>query len=78
MAGVVGVVAIALLAVFVTGGIVAVMGLAAVAIRREDRGLTLTAQTSNWQLRGVRRLMGVGLRDVDAELGRAMRELVKL
>jgi hypothetical protein len=77
MAGVVGVVAIALLAVFVTGGIVAVMGLAAVAIRREDRGLTLTAQASNWQLRGVRRLMGVGLRDVDTELGRAMRELVK-
>jgi hypothetical protein len=77
MAGVAGVVAIALLAVFVTGGIVAVMGLAAVAIRREDRGLTLTAQAANWQLRGVRRLMGVGLRDVDTELGRAMRELIK-
>lgn len=67
MAGVVVVEAISVFAVFVCGGIVAVLGLAAVAIRREDRGLTLTAKASNWLFRGVRRLMGVGLRDVDPE-----------
>jgi hypothetical protein len=64
VAGVVVVEATSVFAVFVCGGIAAVMGLAAVAIRREDRRLTLTGQASNWLLRGVRRLMGVGLRDV--------------
>jgi hypothetical protein len=77
VAGLVVVVAVSVLAVFVSGGIVAVMVLAAVAIRREDRGLTLTTQASNWLFRGVRRLMGVGLRNVDPEFVRPSGELVR-
>jgi hypothetical protein len=71
------VVAIAALAFFVMGVIGAVMCLSARAIRREDRGLTLTDQPSGWLARGVRRLMGVGLRNVSTELARQSRELVR-
>jgi hypothetical protein len=77
VAGVVVVAAVSVFAVFVSGGIVAVMSLAAVAIRREDRSLTLTEQAPNWLLRGVRRLMGVGLRNVDPEFARVTKELVR-
>jgi hypothetical protein len=77
MAGVVGVVAVAAFAFFVFGVIVAVMALIARAIRREDRGLTLTGQAPDRLSRGVRRLTGVGLRDVDTDLERLTRELVR-
>jgi hypothetical protein len=64
------VVAVAALAAFVLGAIMTVMVVAAWAIRREDRKLTLTSKAPNRLLSGVRRVMGVGQRDVDAELAR--------
>ncbi len=63
MASVVGAVPIAASIVFVAGVIVAAMALAAWAIRREDRKLTLTGQAPDRLSGGVRRLMGVGLRN---------------
>jgi hypothetical protein len=71
------VVAVAALAAFVLGAIVTVLAVSAWAIRREDRGLTLTGQAPNRLSSGVRRVMGVGKRDVDAELERLTRELVR-
>jgi hypothetical protein len=61
-------VAVAALAAFVLGAIMTVLIVAAWAIRREDRKLTLTSKAPNRLLSGVRRVMGVGQRDVDAEL----------
>jgi len=61
-------VAIAALAAFVLGAIVTVLAVAAWAIRHEDKKLTLTGKAPNRLLSGVRRVMGVGQRDVDAEL----------
>lgn len=61
-------VAVAALAAFVLGAIMTVLVVAAWAIRREDRKLTLTSKAPNRLLSGVRRVMGVGQRDVDAEL----------
>jgi hypothetical protein len=72
-----GVVAVAILTVFVIGGIAGVIVLSAWAIRREDRDLTLTGQAPNRLSGGVRRVMGVGLRDVDPKPWRSPRELVK-
>jgi hypothetical protein len=62
------VVAVAALTAFVLGAILTVLVVAAWAIRREDRKLTLTSKAPNRLLSGVRRVMGVGQRDVDAEL----------
>jgi len=64
-------------AVFAMGAVVGVMSLAAWAIRREERHLSLTGQAPDRVSRGIRRLMGVGKRDVDTELERLMRELVR-
>jgi hypothetical protein len=72
-----GVVAVAALASFVMGAIVIVMILAAWAIRREDRGLTLTGQAPSRLLSGIRRVMGVGRREVSTELARFSRELAR-
>ena len=77
MTGVAAAVAVAVLIFFVTGIIVAVIVLAAWAIRREDRRFTLTGRAPDRLSSGVRRLMGVGLRDVDAELERLAREFVR-
>jgi hypothetical protein len=72
------VVAIAALAAFVLGAIMAVLVVAAWAIRREDKKLTLTSNAPNRLLSGVRRVMGVGQRDVDAELARLLNgELIR-
>ena len=72
------VVAIAALAAFVLGAIMTVLVVAAWAIRREDKKLTLTSDAPNRLLSGVRRVMGVGQRDVDAELARLLnRELIR-
>ena len=68
------VVAVAALAVFVLGAIITVLVVAAWAIRREDKKLTLTSKAPNPMLSGVRRVMGVGQRDVDAELARLLNE----
>jgi hypothetical protein len=63
-------IAVAALTAFVLGAIMTVLVVAAWAIRREDRKLTLTSKAPNRLLSGVRRVMGVGQRDVDAELAR--------
>ena len=68
------VVAVAALAAFVLGAIMTVLVVAAWAIRREDKKLTLTGKAPNRLFSGVRRVMGVGQRDVDAELARLITE----
>ena len=67
-------VAVAALAGFVLGAIMAVLVVASWAIRREDEKLTLTGKAPNRLLSGVRRVMGVGHRDVDSELARLITE----
>jgi len=62
------VVAVAALTAFVLGAIMTVLIVVAWAIRHEDRKLTLTSKAPNRLLSGVRRVMGVGQRHVDAEL----------
>jgi len=72
------VIAVAALAAFVLGAIMTVLVVAAWAIRREDKKLTLTSNAPNRLLSGVRRVMGVGRRDVDAELARLLNgELIR-
>jgi hypothetical protein len=72
------VVAVAALAAFVLGAIITVLVVAAWAIRREDKKLTLTSKAPNRLLSGVRRVMGVGQRDVDTELARLLNaELIR-
>jgi hypothetical protein len=66
-------VAVAALAAFVLGAIMTVLIVAAWAIRREDKKLTLTGKAPNRLFSGVRRVMGVGQRDVDAELARLIK-----
>jgi hypothetical protein len=68
------VVAVAALAAFVLGAIMTVLVVASWAIRREDKKLTLTGKAPNRLFSGVRRVMGVGQRDVDAELARLIAE----
>jgi hypothetical protein len=62
------VVAVAALVAFVLGAIMTVLIVAAWAIRHEDKKLTLTGKAPNRLFSGVRRVMGVGQRNVDAEL----------
>jgi hypothetical protein len=50
--------------VFCTGVMVGVIVMVSMAVRREDRGYTLTRQPPDAAARGVRRLIGVGLRDI--------------
>jgi hypothetical protein len=67
-------VAVAALAGFVLVAIMVVLVVASWAIRREDEKLTLTGKAPSRLLSGVRRVMGVGQRDVDAELARLITE----
>ena len=57
-------VAIGMGLVFGTGIMVGVIVMIAMAVRREDRGNTLTRQPPDVAAGGVRRLIGVGLRDI--------------
>jgi hypothetical protein len=57
-------VAIGMGLVFVTGVIAGVVLMVAIAIRREDKAWTLTGEAPYLAARGVRRLNGVGLRDI--------------
>lgn len=57
-------VAIGIGLVFGTGIICGVIATIAIAVRREDRRYTLTRQAPDIAARGVRRLTGVGLRDI--------------
>ena len=68
------VVAVAALAAFVLGAIMTILVVASWAIRHEDKKLTLTGKAPNRLFSGVRRVMGVGQRDVDAELARLITE----
>lgn len=47
-----------------TGLVVGVIVMVAMAVRREDRQYSLTRQAPDVAARGVRRLTGVGLRDI--------------
>ena len=68
------VVAVAALTAFVLGAIMTVLVVSSWAIRHEDKKLTLTGKAPNRLFSGVRRVMGVGQRDVDAELARLITE----
>ncbi len=57
-------VAIGMLLVFGTGVCLGVVVMLATAIRREDRRYTLTGPPPDAAAREVRRLTGVGLRDI--------------
>jgi hypothetical protein len=57
-------VAIAMALVFGTGIIAGITLMVALAVRREDRRGTLTGEPPDAVARGVRRLAGVGLRDI--------------
>ena len=48
----------------VTGLVIGITAIVAMAVRREDRLYSLTRQAPGVAARGVRRLTGVGLRDV--------------
>jgi hypothetical protein len=56
--------AIGMALVFGTGILVGVIAMVSLAIRREDKLGTLTRQPPGAMARGVRRLNGVGLRDI--------------
>lgn len=73
MAG--GVVAIAI-AVFLSGMIMGVIAVVAIAVRREDRRYTLAVEAPDRLSRSVRRLTGVRRRDLDAEFLRPAGQLV--
>ena len=47
-----------------TGLVIGIIAIVAMAVRREDRQYSLTGQAPGVAARGVRRLTGVGLRDV--------------
>jgi hypothetical protein len=47
-----------------TGLVIGIIAIVALAVRREDRLYSLTRQAPGVAARGVRRLTGVGLRDV--------------
>jgi len=47
-----------------TGLVIGIIAIVAMAVRREDRLYSLTRQAPGVAARGVRRLTGVGLRDV--------------
>jgi len=55
------------------GLVIGVIAMVAMAVRREDRQYSLTRQAPDLAARGVRRLTGVGLRDVTPYAGRAPR-----
>lgn len=54
--------AIALLAIFLTGVVSAVLVLVSAAIKREDRRLSLSKTGTGFVIRGARALTGVGSR----------------
>jgi hypothetical protein len=59
-------VAIGTILVFGTGFLGGILAMVAVAVRREDKGQSLTGEPPGAAARGVRRLVGVGLRDISS------------
>jgi len=53
-----------------TGLVIGIIAVVAMAVRREDRQYSLTRQAPGIAARGVRRLTGVGLRDVTPIMAR--------
>jgi hypothetical protein len=70
-----GVVVVAVV-VFITGLVVGVIAIIAIAVRREDRRYTLAVDAPDRLSRTTRRLTGVGRRDLDAEFLRPAGQLV--
>jgi hypothetical protein len=56
--------AIVLLAIFLGGVVLGLLVVVSLAIKREDRGFTLTQQAPDAAARGARLLTGVGSRDI--------------
>jgi hypothetical protein len=77
MIGVGEAVAVVVLIFFVCGVIVAVLVLSAWAIWREDRRGTLTGRAPDRLSSGVRRLMGLGLQNVETEPERLAEKFVR-
>ena len=73
MAGVVIAVAVAL---FLGGIVIGTFTVIAVAVRREDRRVTLAGEAPDRLSRNTRRLTGLSRRDLDAEFLRPARQLV--
>jgi hypothetical protein len=74
MAG--GVITVAV-AIFLSGIVVGVITVIAVAVRREDRRYTLAVEAPDRLSRSTRRLNGLARRDLDAEFLRPARELLR-
>ena len=59
------VIALAALSLFTAGVVAGIIGVVCVAIRREEKNLTLTSEATNHVARAGRRLNGVGIRAPD-------------
>jgi hypothetical protein len=71
-------VVVAIVAVFLGGVAIGIVGLVALGVRREDHRKSLTdGEVPGRLARSVRRLNGVGLRDLDPERFRRVGELVR-
>ena len=66
----------AIVALFFGGVVIGVLAVIALGIRREDRRYTLAGEAPDRLSEGIRRLNGVGRRDMDAEFFRPASELV--
>jgi hypothetical protein len=64
-------------ATFLSGIVVGVITVIAVAVRREDRRYTLAGEAPDRMSRNTRRLNGLARRDLDAEFLRPARELLR-
>jgi hypothetical protein len=69
-------VVIVIIALFLSGVVIGVIAVLALAIRREDRRYSLADEAPDRLSRNARRLTGVGRRGVDAEFFPVVRELV--
>jgi len=67
-----------LIALFLGGVVIGAIAVVAWAVRHEDRRYTLSGAAPGLLARGARRLIGVAVRDLDAEsLQQPARELVR-
>jgi hypothetical protein len=71
-----GAVITAIVALFFGGVVIGILAVVALGVRREDRRYSLPGEAPDRLSRGIRRLNGVGRRDLDAELFRPTSELV--
>jgi hypothetical protein len=64
-------IAVTAIALFAAGAVAGIIGVACVAIRREEANLTLTSEATDHVTRAGRRLNGVGVRDPRHSAGAA-------